>query len=192
MDLQKILSHRETCFICQEKLTYSIPLHPNLIFSTDNEGFHIRSGHKQGIKMNFNFDGTYQRNKKDYKIYQSALAINKNCRNCSSSTQNIYVENEITINNIMSREYGYSFIIDRLKNNYVATLNWETVRYRDDQQFFHIYNNHYAHSGEIHHATLDKNVKDIFNLRMPSPINLSNINNVEEYINKCKIIINFS
>jgi hypothetical protein len=203
MDLQKILSHRETCFICQEKLIYSLPLYPNLQYSTDSKGFHIRSGHAQGIKMDFNFDGSYQRNKRNYSIYRDTLRIRKICINCFDPTAGIITNQkgniqttDTTINNIGNKEYSYCFNLVQQEDKYAVTLTCETARYQGNEEFFHIYVNHgsYGHvpHSQLHHANFDKRVEDILNLRIPGAINLSNVNNVEEFVSKCKTLINFS
>jgi hypothetical protein len=195
MNLQQVLSYRDTCFICQEKLVYFLPGYPNLVFLTDDKGFYIRSGHKQGIKMDFNFDGSYQRNKRNYNIYQSILDIRKHCINCPLPIKISDIKDQetiITVNSILNKEYYYTFTIYQLENTYEVMFNWEAARYRDGQQFFHIYNNHYVNKGELHHATFDKSLEDILHLNLPNTINLTNVKNIEDFTNKCKLLINFS
>jgi hypothetical protein len=193
MDLQKILSHRETCFICQEKLVYSIFDYPNLFFLTDDKGFHIRSGHKQGIRMDFNFDSIYQRNKRNYTIYQKAINIVKKCLNCCRDVNNFPSYPSTSLSNIKNKEYAYNFTFHLHPNNiYSARLGWETARYHDDQQFFHVDSYYPTNRGELHHATFDKKIEGIFSLDLPNVINLSKVNNVNDYIKKCTTIINFS
>lgn len=203
MDLQQILSHRDACFICQEKLIYSLPLYPNLKYSTDSEGFHIRSGHDRGIRMDFNFDGSYRRNKRNYSIYKDVLRLRKICLNCFDPTAGVAVNRkgsvystDLTPNNIGYKEYSYCFNLEQQGDRYAVALTCETARYRGDEEFFHVYVNHgsYGHlpHSQLHHANLDKKIDDILNLRIPSAINLSNVNTVEEFVNKCRTIVNFS
>src|SRR5580692_2706581 len=86
MDLKSILDYRDKCLFCQKDLVFYNSAHPKLQFYIGDKGFRISSGHfKSGVLMLFNFNGAYQRNKRDYKIYNSPLIINRRCTTCQET-----------------------------------------------------------------------------------------------------------
>jgi hypothetical protein len=192
MNLQQILSHRNTCFICQSKLIYFNNSYPKLVYTTDAKGFHIHSRHKQGIAMHFNFDGSFSFGEREYKIYREAtISIIKQCPNCREPG-NAFPGYHTTLSNIKKKEYAYHISLIPKGNTHRSVLGWEAARYHDDQQFFHVDTYHPSYHSELRHATFDKKIEDIFTVSLTSPINLSNINTIDEFTNKCRTVINFS
>lgn len=80
MNLKEILSYRERCIHCDRPLTMRIEKYPKLSITQNDEGLKIRSGHKDGVYLNFRFDGKYERNKRNYKIYAGPVTIEKRCQ----------------------------------------------------------------------------------------------------------------
>jgi hypothetical protein len=216
MNLQQVLHYRDNCILCQRPLTYFVPEYPKLNFWEDVNGFHLRSGHKSGIAMDFNFDGTYRRNKRHYKIYSQVLKIIKGCQECqnlseklnqpmidstwlSSIRTNIVMKSRspvsfshTSLNNLKSKECAYTFQLEGTAKDYSVNLNYDKVRYCDKDQFFHIDTYYHTGTSILHHARFDQTVDNIFALRIPSTVSLTNVKTVEQYVNKCKMLMLFS
>src|SRR5260221_13012403 len=80
MNLQEILSYRERCIHCDRPLVMRIKEYPKLSITQNDGGLKIRSGHKDGVYLNFAFDGKYERNKRNYKIHAGPVFIQKHCQ----------------------------------------------------------------------------------------------------------------
>jgi hypothetical protein len=201
MDLQQVLHYRDNCIICQKELTYSIPSYRGLNFSVDDKRFYL--SHKGSPALSVYFDNEtvveteyrgYKRNIY-HKIFTDPLQIIKGCRDCQgtlptgSGLVNTY---HTTLNNIKGKECSYTFSIGQASKKYFANLQFEVVRFHDDEQFYHIDSSHQANTSMLHHGAFDLKLENIFYLNLPSVINLSSIKDLDSYIKKCKTIMLFS
>src|SRR5271156_2172360 len=165
MDLESIVKYRDECIICCRKLKFYTKDHKNLQFDVNKHGFRIKSGaHESGIRMQFNFDGTYQRNKRSYKIYDEKLTIFRYCAHCQKKapkppteaptiaaqapnfgfisykhyTLNYGSSGVSSLNNMKNLECNYCFRINGYDNTYDVVMNHDSVRYYNDEYFYHI------------------------------------------------------
>jgi hypothetical protein len=219
MDLQQILSHRDYCILCQKKLIYFIPQYPKLKFHTDEKGFHIRSDSKSGIAIDLNYDGTYHRNKRNYKIYKEPITIIKGCQECYQISQTppkdksgklisrpiamtsiamkpttLPMSFHTSLGNIKSKEcaYAFSFYFMGDNSSYNIHLQYDVIRHYDEEEFYHLDTSYFTKTSTMHHASFEKTLDQIFTLRLPNIVNLSNVKTTDQYLNKCRTIMTFS
>jgi hypothetical protein len=209
MDLQQALNHRQNCILCQKPLTYIIPEYPNLQFQFNDFGLYIRSGHKAGIRMEFNYDGSYNKNKRHYKIYNEPISIVKTCQECQNhnipkswqNTHNSVRQHKkfsvgtvapTSLNNMRLKECSYGFRLYGQNNTFSCDLTYEVVRHYDEQQFYHVFNSFTNNFGSLHQAPFNGSIDQIFSLNCHNLINLNQVLTLEDYIRKCKLLMCFS
>jgi hypothetical protein len=211
MDLKEILNYRNNCIICKNKMVYVIKNYPNLVFKTDKKGFHINSGNnflpKSGIQLDFNFDGSFYRNKRNYKIYTEPLQIVKMCRTCPvpaidftyknfllKSTNPIGLTNSFiaSLNNVKNLECFYTFQLTGGVDIYSRHINYDIIRYHDKDSFYHVELSYLTNSSILYYGNFHNKVDDILIIHIPSIVSLANINSIEDFIKKYKLLITFS
>jgi hypothetical protein len=188
--------------------------YPKLSITQNDGGLRIRSGHKDGIYMNFGFDGKYERNKRDYKIHSGPVFIQKRCNLHPLAGMHVTAPTNGKIITLKSRSVGYTTMtnlgttLDNLKQltcqyvftlfgdsqgNYDANLTTDFVYWHDDKEFWHV--NTYFSSGytQVYHSTYGSTVDDVLRTRLQIPaINLKNVTNKDQLIQKLKLYTLFS
>lgn len=217
MDLKDIIDRRNNCLICGSQMNYYIPDYPKLQFSIFEKGLRIHSGHNRGIMMLFSFDGTYQRNKRHYAIYNSPITITKKCDICSANCEPALDEkiaksirfstlfaiknrslslpgtNYTNINNMKNKECYYTFqLMGGAEGDYGCNLKHETVRYHNEEAFWHVDTSFITDSTIIHHSNFDARLDQIMMLRIPAAMNLNNLKTPQQLIDKCQMYVTMS
>jgi hypothetical protein len=192
MNLQEILSYRDTCLICQSQLTYYAPNFPHLLLSADQEGFHVSSSSK-AVKINFRMDGTYHCNRRKSKVYEQSLWIIKGCRACSSVIS--WTESprhNYTLPSLLIDQCLYSFGLKMMEDHkYEVSMVFELVQYHNQTEFYTV-DVIDSQDSYVQHGIFANRVDQIFSLSTPYAINLSGIRDVDGFIGKCKTLITFS
>jgi hypothetical protein len=221
MNLKEILHHRDQCLVCQSPMEYHCVDYPNLEYHVSDTCFSIKSGNtSRGIKMKFHFDGKYERGNQNYKIYKqinfrsTPLQIIKACKNClveDTSAVKTNLVKDVTgrigqlkprswnqdlftvINNLKIRGCGYKFqITGGAEGNYDSILNYETTRYHDEKSFWHVDTSFVDGTSELCHGKFSGGLDDILIIKIPHPVNLNNVQNIEQFLNKIKTYIMIS
>lgn len=214
MDLQSILSHRTNCLICGSEMKLHAPEYPRLVFYVDEKGMKINSSHtKHGIRMFFGFDGKYTRTKQNYKIYREPISITKQCDTCLSGNshtveftntpRNIRLKGRTpswstmssvrqqlftSINNMKSKDCAYRFqIMGDAEGNYDGALNYEVVRHYDDDRFWHMDTSFVTGNSILHHGSFNGTLEDIMTLHIPAVMNITNMQNIDQFLSKFKM-----
>lgn len=207
MNLKEYLDYRNKCVICQKKLMTIVDKHPNLFVTVYENSIRISSRPKNGICMFFNFDGSYRRGKRYYKIYGEPLKIIKYCKDCCQES-----DEELCIIKFKSRSIGYTTMypyyssIDNIKklhcsysidlraltsNHYSTSLKNEIIRYFDGYRFHHVMTDFSNELTVIHTAKFEQKLEDMLVLRLPAT-NLSKSTNTDQLIDKVKLLTLFS
>lgn len=214
MNLQEALNYRQNCLICQRPLKMTIPRHTNLSISIHEGGLRIKSGHKAGIMMLFGFDGTFQRNKRDYSIYHKPLEIWLGCHVCLSSYTDEPISCIYTNGNIIhihkNRSAGYTtkyMSLENLKNSgclftfmlhsnssmsgYELQPLADLVRYCDGEAFYHWTTYFDRNTTKLESGKFFETLDDMFSLTVPST-SLAGTHNKDEFLKKFKLYTLFS
>jgi hypothetical protein len=221
MNLQEILNYRNKCLICQREMVLGYTGTPKLKVSNTTKGLRISSSHKDGIKFLLNPDGTYQRGERWYDIYDSCMILlTKSCPVCYSSIyppNSLNSKNPVIImklrsvgatsmagavnsyfqsggaffDSIKKQSCFYSFTVDMDgQSNYQTTLTMECIRYCDSVQFWHA-NTDFSKGTTLYNAEFTDKLEDMLSLHLPI-VNMSNIKDTDEFVNKFKIYSLFS
>ena len=214
MNLQEILSYRDRCILCDRPMVMRIKEYPKLSITQNDEGLRIRSGHKDGVRLSFGFDGKYERNKRNYKIHAGPVFIQKRCQFHPLYGMHVTAPGNGKLIKLKSRSVGLTTItnfgttLDSLKDltcqygftlfgdsqgNYDANLTTDFIYWHDDKEFWHV--NTYFSSGytQIYHSTYEDTVDDVMRTRLQIPaVNLKNVKNKDQLIEKLKLYTLFS
>jgi hypothetical protein len=201
MNLKEILDYRNNCLICNRPLKFKIRKYPKLSISQTDEGLKIQSENKNGVYLLLKYDGTYDRNKRNYKIYSNPIFIDRTCphhmRGEPDTVVTAYrggVGNAVdtSLGNLRELAYSYQFtVLGDANKNYDAHLHQEIAHYYDHESFWHINTRFYAKMSSVFHAEWGQKLSAILHLNLPS-IDLKNIRNVEQMISKVKLYTLFS
>lgn len=212
MNLQQIISYRETCLICQNKLIYHIissDVGFGLRFVQEEyglRGFYVEYNLEKSNLEKFsyqtvdaiklNIDGTFQVNElinisdlipnfNLYMLKHCSICMDKNCFEKINQNSNVY--------NIRNTEYGYFFNIKFDKqNSFECSLGTEIIKYNNIKNIYYLANHHDLGSSFM--LTLDSkySMSEAFYRTLASTVNLNNIKNIEQYLNKFKTLVSFS
>lgn len=189
MNLKEILNYRTNCLICGELLTLDFNRSirkRKLYINVTDLGIEIKSGHKEGVYLLLGFDGKYKTNSRKYKIYSEDLLLRKYCSNHSDITA------ILSIDSMDKMACGYSFFVHPMNNgNYGIYLHSETVHYRDKKDFWHVDVSYPRQVSIIAHARFSQKIDKVKYLNVPI-INLSNVKNKEQFLDKIKLYTLFS
>lgn len=202
MNLLEAIHHRDDCVICGKPMKIKLinsTYRNKLTINVTDEGLKIRSGHKDGVYLNFKFDGSYERNKRNYKIYTSPVFIEKMCNlHPHGSEQPIIrkVRSPVTvgstIDNLKELSCHFSFtLFGDSSGQYDVSLHTEKIHYFNHEEFWHVnvwYNSDHT---AIHNAKFDDKLEKMLTLRLPA-VDLKNVKNIEQLIDKVKLYTLFS
>jgi hypothetical protein len=214
MNLQEILSYRERCLHCARPLVMRIKEYPKLSITQNDGGLAIRSGHKDGVRLSFGFDGKYERNKRNYKIHAGPVHIQKRCQFHPLRGMHVTTPSNGKIIKLKSRSVGattmtnFGTTLDSLRDttcqygftlfgdsqgNYDVNLTTDFVYWHDDKEFWHV--NTYFATGftQVYHSTYGNTMEDLLRNRLEIPaINLKSVTNAEQLLQKLKLYTLFS
>jgi len=206
MNLQEILSYRDRCIHCDRPLTMRIEKYPKLSITQNDGGLRIRSGHKDGVYLNFGFDGKYERNKRNYKIYAGPVFIQKRCNfhplmdNASipvllktrtvGATTMAYNGTTLDSTRNLTCQYQFTLFGDS-QGNYDAKMHAEFLYWHDDDEFWHVNTWFGRDSTQLYHARYEHTIGDVMRLAIPAA-NLKNVKNKDQLIEKIKLYTLFS
>lgn len=216
MKLQDILSYRDRCIHCDRALVMRIAKYPKLSINASDTGLKIRSGHKDGVYLNFKFDGLYERNKRDYVIHNGPVFIEKRCNfhplraliSYKTVPAPIILKSRsvgaTTMASAISSHFGSN--LDSLKDitcthefslfgdsqgNYDVNLTSEFIYLNDGNEFWHVNTWFDTNKTQIYHGTFEQSIDDIMILKIPA-IKLGNVKNKDQLIEKLKLYTLFS
>lgn len=194
MNLQEILSYRDKCVICERPLTMRIVRYPKLSINVTDEGLLINSIYKDGARLLFKYDGKFERNKRDYKIYDGPIHIERRCMfhpQRSGAVTNISSRGT-TIDNLKDLTCQYEFFLFNDGNgNCSADMHTEWLYYHNEEAFWQV--NTWFGSGKTHiySAKFSDTFNNMLQLKTPA-INMSSVQNPEQLIGKIKMYTLFS
>jgi hypothetical protein len=176
--------------------------YPKLSITQNDGGLKIRSGHKDGVYLNFGFDGKYERNKRNYKIYAGPVYIQKRCNfhpligkgsiPVILKPRSIGIATGTTLDNMTDTSCQYEFsLFGDSQGNYGANMTAEYLYWHDDKEFWHV--NTYFSPGYtmLYHASFEQKLDDVLRLKIPAA-NLKNVKNKDQLIEKMKLYTLFS
>ncbi len=201
MNLQEILSYRSDCLICSRPLKFKIKKYPKLSINQTDEGLLIQSENKNGVYLLLKYDGTYDRNKRNYKIYSNPIFIEKVCsqhmRGEPDTVMTTYRGGSVnavdtSLGNLKELAYSYTFtVLGDSERNYDAHLHQEVAHFNNYEAFWHVNTRFYAKTSSIFHAGWGQKINEVMHLTLPS-IDLRNVHNPEQLISKIKLYTLFS
>lgn len=215
MELKDILHYRETCLFCQGPMNYHCTEYPNLGYQVTDDFFQINSPFKNtGVIATFYFDGKFARCKRNLKLFKKPIVITKVCDACLSeskspvntkliknskghmshlSPRNMSNDFFTAINNLMAKECAYKFqLMGDAQGNYAPILVGETTRYFNDKSFWHIDTSFLTKVSVMHHGNWDDTLDQVLSLRITTPINVGNVPNAEQFVQKFKTYVMMS
>jgi hypothetical protein len=114
-------------------------------------------------------------------------------RSVGATTMSAATNRFTTLNNMKSKECSYAFMImGDGEGNYDGGLLWEDVRYHDDNAFWHLNTSYVSKVSTLTHSTFDATMNDVMSLQIPAPINLNNIENIDQFLSKYKMYVMMS
>lgn len=157
-----------------------------LLVEVDDSGVKIRSVHKEGVNLSFGFDGKYERNKRSYVIYSKPINFIKSCpdHNDDSTITSIKTSNKLAC------KYSF-FAAGNCEGTYDIDMHSEAIHYHDNEAFWHVNTFFQSEQSLIYHARFKDKIDQTICLSVPT-INLSNIKNKEQFLNKIKLYSLFS
>lgn len=201
MNLQEILNYRSCCLICNRPLKFKIKKYPKLSVGQTEEGLKIQSANKNGVFLFLKYDGTYERNKRNYKIYSNPLFIEKICTHHMRGEPHTIMTTyrggstnavDTSLGNLRETAYSYMFtILGDSEKNYDAHLHQEVTHYSDYEAFWHVNTRFYDKTSTVYHAEWGKKLSEVMYLKLPA-INLKSVQNVDQLISKIKLYTLFS
>lgn|SRR5574337_34168 len=205
MNLQDILHYRTTCIHCQRPLVMKVDEYPKLSVEETREGLKIKSGHPQGVMLNFSFDGQYKRNKRNYKIYEKPLKIIKKCNVhpliggfsipviLKSRTVGMTVQTYqgSTLDSLKNLTCQYEFHIFGDDEGYETCLRSEFLYWRNEEEFWHINSYFKANKSQLYHGYYLEKLENMLRLGLPAA-NLKNVKTADDFIKKMRLYTLFS
>jgi hypothetical protein len=212
MNLQEILKYRERCIHCNRLLTMSIEQYPKLSVNETDKGLKIKSGHKDGVYLNFGFDGKYERSERNYKIYAGPILIKKSCRwhPLRNDTSTIKLKSRTmgmttlsaaasmylgtTLSNMKDTVCHYSFsLFGDSQGNYDCKLLNEFIYWHDEEEFWHIDNIFDRNMSRLHHGKYDDTIDEAVKRALKLPVlSLKSCSNIKQLTEKLKLYTLFS
>lgn len=214
MNLQSVLNYRTHCIVCGKLLRLKNLNNPRLKCFDTEDGLKIRSGHVKGVSMIFNFDGTYERGKKDYPaIYNTNIFMTKICPDCHTlnpgNPHYIYLKGRsagfptsmispyVTFENSSIKstktkccQYTFALIPNRDAGTFTAELTGEHIRYYNDEMFCHV-DTAFDKNTLVYRGNFADTMDKMLRLSVP-PIDLSTISTLEQLHNKINVYNLFS
>lgn len=191
MNFKEILNYRSQCLICQSAMVNLCDGSSDQLKETP-EGFLSKSGNTL-----LKYDGTFVCKSELWRNIQD-LSVDRVCSKCKleikikSRSVGCTTLSQTTLNNIRDRACGYRFTIslsdDKTYNIY---LDKEFYRYHNDQEFYHIDTDFINNISHLTYGKFKDKVEDVKKLTLPK-IDLSNIKDMNQYIDKMRLYIVFS
>jgi len=205
MNLQEIINYRDVCIHCGRPLVMRIENYPKLTISVTDAGLKIKSRHQNGVYLHFGFDGKYTRNKREYKIYQQPVIIHKRCNFhplkgmgdyplpviTMAANSPILANQGTTLNTVKDITCQYEFSLFGHGDIYAAGLTAEFIYWHDEIEFWHTDTYFGANKTHIYHAAFEQKLNDLMHLKLPA-MNLKNIKDKDQFVNKLKLYTLFS
>jgi hypothetical protein len=173
-----------------------IASHPKLLITQNDEGLRIHSKHPNGVYLNYNYDGKFERNKRDYKIHQEPVTIYKGCPFHSIKNGPISIISsavggtEIRTLKNLNCQYAFTLIQDH-NGGFTSHLITEFLFYFNDEEFIHV--NTWFHFDEtrIYKAKFYSKIDEMLVLDLPAT-NMKAAQTIEQLVDKVKLFTLFS
>ena len=201
MNLQEILSYRDKCIHCQQPLQMRVVRYPKLSINETDEGLKIQSSHKGGIYLLFKIDGTFDRNKRDYKIHSEPVHIQKHCPihilkegpvTAIKGNPPYVRARDTTLDNLRELTCQYEFFLfGDDKGNYVTSLHTEFLHYNTSKAFWHLNTWFGIKTTRIYSGGFHQKMTEMLQLKLPA-MNAKSVQNPEQLISKIKMYTLFS
>lgn len=188
MNLQEILEYRDNCIHCGRQLVMHIDGYPKLLIEKDDKKLTIKSNKTNGVFLNFNFDGTYERNKRTYEIHNRQIYVRKYCHFHMPQLKEF---NGTSINDIKDTSCCYNFTLQAKGNTYEAYMDYEGLGWHNDIEFWAVDVFYWDDTTHIYHGLYSKTIADVLHMKLPI-MNLRSVKNQEQYLNKLKLYATFS
>jgi hypothetical protein len=175
--------------------------YPKLSINVTDEGLKIWSGHKSGIYLFFKNDGTFDRNKRDYKIHSEPVHIQKHCPTHILKEGPITVikgnppyirARDTTLDNLRELACQYEFFLfGDSEGNYVTSLHSEFLHYNTSEAFWHLNTWFGSDATRVYYGEFYQKINEMLRLKLPAT-NAKNIQSAEQLISKIKMYTLFS
>lgn len=184
MNLQEILNYRNNCLHCGRPLVMHVDGYPKLIIGQDSDKLFIKSNKPNGVFLNYHFDGSFERNKRTYKIHTGTVFINKYCHFHMPNREEFKGK---TINDIKEISDAQQFSLSiNSDNTYNVALEYDGVSCHDDVELWALDTFHSDNITHIYHGFYSKTIGEMLHLKLPI-VNLSSIKTKEQFLNKMKL-----
>lgn len=189
MNLQEILSYRNECIHCARPLVMHISRYPKLSITQNDGGLLIKSKNKNGMFLDFKFDGTFARSKRDYEIHRRPIYIKKYCHFHPLYSGTSVGTSLDTIRDITCH-YAFTIFGDS-RGNYASNMAYEGIAWHNEEEFWHVNTFYSEDKTDVYHGRYDKTIEDALHLRLPV-MDLSGAKNLEQYLKKLRLYTLFS
>lgn len=197
MNLQEILSYRDTCIHCGRPMQMHVEGYPKLSAKVTDTGLEIKSDKQNGAYLHFGFDGKFTRNKRNYKVYSKPLVIKKYCHfhplfSYVTPSQIITGQSSSSsLNHVKDTTCQYEFIIYGNHEIYSSEMSKDFIYWHNDEQFWHANTYFISNRTDVYHATYEHKIDEILRLMLPA-MNLRNVKDKDQFIQKLKLYTLFS
>ncbi|HEY5268311.1 MAG TPA: hypothetical protein VII94_04210 [Candidatus Saccharimonadales bacterium] len=218
MNLQEILNYRKTCLIHENKLLKPrIIFFNSFIFFSDicvtedsiivkNQDPNMMDFEKikkyknlnelnEATTLVFKFDGTYAKPSGDLQQLAGPVVFHMVCDECNKTPIH---SRQLSIDNFLSSQHYYTFtIFDQKNGKYKCELEREYVKYTENSKFYHVHVDLKETTSVCQIGSC--NVKDTIGILMSKinkietpNLNISNITDIRQLVDKCKLYNLFS
>lgn len=190
MNLQEILDYRSNCIHCDRPLVMHIDGYPKLFIEQHADKLTIKSNKPNGVYLNFNYDGTYERNKRTYEIHKRPIYIRKYCH----FHMPLSLKGEFqgtTINDLKEISCCYNFSLQGIGNTYVAYMEYEGACWHNDIEFWALDTFYPEKVTHIYRGFYSKTIGDMLHLELPI-MNISSSKNQAHLHDRIKLYTTFS
>lgn len=189
MNLKDILEYRENCVHCDRPLVMHIDGYPKLSIEKTDKGLSIKSDKPNGVFLNFNYDGSYERNKRTYEIHKRVIYVRKYCHFHMPHLKEFV---GTSINDIKEKSCCVYFTVQgSADGTYTANMEYEGICWHDDVEFWALDTFYWDDVTHIYRGEYLKKISDMLHLKLPI-MNLSNVKTQEQWLNKLKLYALFS
>jgi hypothetical protein len=201
MNLKEVLNYRNRCLICYSKMKVSAYDLAGITIHRTSEGLMIETGLK-GVAVYFKYDGTYEKMKRWNNLYSKPMSLLKECPKCIPNLSGLQRSDIVfksrsvgattSVSNVKDLRCAYTFQMwGDAEGNFDSKLDWEDIKYHDDDRFYHINTKFQDNRTEIKSADFQDTIDSVFKLNVPA-MKCNSIKTTSQLIHKIKTYMIFS
>ena len=200
MNLEEVLNYRNHCLICGQKMELKVLDLAGVKLQQTDTGLMLETS-LVSQAVHFNFDGTYQKMKHWNSLYVKPLNLLKECPTCipedlmGRNNPIVYKPRSVgmtTLARFKEKRCAYTFnLFGDSEGNFDSNLDWEDVKFFQEQKFYQMKTNFSDDTSEILMGTNEYGFDGLLRMSLPA-LHIKNIGSTEQFIDKIKLFNLFS